>query len=88
MNFLFDTWEKVYNFWVDGWLWIFEQVLTVFVVVLELIPVPTWMTQTGTFVVPDGVAYFVNVFEMPTGAAIMVSAWTLRFVVRRLPVVG
>lgn len=88
MNFLFDTWDKVYQFWKDGWFWIFEQLLTGFVFVLELIPVPSYMTNATSLTLPEGVVYFIHVFELPFGAGIMASAWSLRFVIRRLPVVG
>ena len=88
MNFLFDTWQKLYDFWVDGWNWIFEQLLLAFVVVLEAIPVPSWASNISTMSVPSEMMYFINAFEIPYGAGVMASAWAIRFVIRRLPVIG
>ena len=88
MDSFFQFWQELYDFWIDGWQWIFETILGAFVSVLELIPVPAWATATGSLSVPDGVAWFAQALELPTGAAIMASAWGIRFLVRRLPFIG
>jgi hypothetical protein len=56
--------------------------------VIEALPVPAWASNVGALQLPDGVLWFANALELPAGAAIMATAWTIRFIVRRLPVVG
>ena len=82
-----------------GWLvdelkllfqWFFEGILGAFAAVLEAIPVPDFMLQiqNTTFNFPDSVTFWINMFELPFGLAVMVSAITLRFILRRIPVIG
>lgn len=54
---------------------------------LALIPVPDFI-QTATFALPDGVAWFASALEIPTGLSIVVSAYLIRFTIRRLPFIG
>lgn len=88
METFFYTFDELYQFWVDGWMWVFETSFIPFVVILELIPVPTFAQNMGSLNMPSGVAWFAQALELPSGAAIMVSAWGIRFVVRRLPFIG
>ncbi|UMO89587.1 DUF2523 domain-containing protein [Pectobacterium sp. PL64] len=37
---------------------------------------------------PDSVWYFLNLFQVPTGIAMMVSAIIARFIIRRIPLIG
>ncbi|MBI0496317.1 DUF2523 family protein, partial [Pectobacterium parmentieri] len=32
--------------------------------------------------------YFLNIFQVPTGIAMMVSAIIARFIIRRIPIIG
>jgi hypothetical protein len=88
MNTLFWAWDELTDFFVDAMMWIFETILYAFVVILELIPVPGWAVNVGSLNLPDGVAWFASAFELPFGAAVMSSAWIIRFLVRRIPVIG
>ena len=88
MNFFVDTWEKLYDWWIDGWLWIFENLLGALASLIESIPAPDWMMNLSGYTIPDSIAFFVELFQLPAGAAIMVSAWVLRFGIRRIPVIG
>lgn len=88
MDGLFWVWDELIDFWVDGWMWIFETLLYGFVVVLELIPVPQWAQDVDAFALPSAVAWFATVLELPFGAAVMTSAWVIRFLIRRTPVIG
>ncbi len=38
--------------------------------------------------IPPGVAYLINSMHIATGALIMVSAYGIRFIIRRLPIIG
>ncbi|MDY4334382.1 DUF2523 family protein [Pectobacterium brasiliense] len=37
---------------------------------------------------PDAVWYFLNLFQVPTGISLMVSAIIARFIIRRIPLIG
>lgn len=37
---------------------------------------------------PDSVWFFLNLFQVPTGIALMVSAIVTRFIIRRIPIIG
>lgn len=80
-----------------GWLatelkelfkWIMVQILNAVAAFIEWIPVPDFLQNIGNFQLPDTVIYFTTLFQVPEGMAIMVSAYTLRFFLRRLPIVG
>ncbi|QIB64050.1 hypothetical protein [Kineobactrum salinum] len=74
---------------LKGWGAEFLQwLLDILITVLSYIPVPDWMENVGSMNLPSGVLWFASAFELQAGAAIMVSAWTLRFIIRRIPVVG
>jgi hypothetical protein len=80
-----------------GWLlvemklffvWILEGVLGAGASVLEAIPVPDFMVTMGSINLPPMIAYLSDVFMLPEGAAIQVTALTLRFLIRRIPIIG
>jgi len=75
-------------FIADAFLWIWEQILAGIIFVLNGIPVPDWMASASSFVLPDGVMWFASVLELPYGISVMTGAWVLRFVIRRIPVIG
>ncbi|WP_395303015.1 DUF2523 family protein [Pectobacterium zantedeschiae] len=37
---------------------------------------------------PDSVWFFLNLFQIPTGITMMVSAIIARFIIRRIPIIG
>ncbi|MBA0158979.1 MULTISPECIES: DUF2523 family protein [Pectobacterium] len=37
---------------------------------------------------PDSAWYFLNLFQVPTGISLMVSAIIARFIIRRIPLIG
>ncbi|UDQ77962.1 DUF2523 domain-containing protein [Pectobacterium brasiliense] len=37
---------------------------------------------------PDSVWYFLNLFQVPTGIAMMISSIIARFIIRRIPIIG
>jgi hypothetical protein len=74
-----DAIEQVVALLIDG-----------LVAVIELIPVPDFMTQLpGAFSAIAGtVGYFLAPFQVPQGIAIIASAYAIRFIIRRLPFIG
>ena len=82
---------------VGGWiqdqltsfaLWLYERILSGLASVIESIPVPDWMLNAGSLNVPGSVAWFASSFQLDTGMGIIVSAYLLRFVIRRIPFIG
>ncbi len=78
--------EKLKDFVLFVWDWILDGALYL----LNLVPVPEWaISQGGIFAqVPSGVAFFMSIFEINFGLSVLASAYLIRFIIRRLPVVG
>lgn len=71
--------RKLYELVLDGLAWIFEN-----------LPVPDWLTAAGGLfanVAPE-VMFFLAPFAFLEGLAIVISAYIIRFLIRRIPVVG
>jgi hypothetical protein len=69
-------------------VWISEQVFSGVVAVVDAIPLPAWATNAGSLSLPSEVTWFAAAFELHTGAAIIGSAYAIRFFIRRLPFIG
>ena len=72
---------------LEAFNWIWQQLLEGAVAILSLIPVPSWLSS-GSFALPDGVLFFAAALEINTGIGIVISAYTIRFLIRRIPVIG
>jgi hypothetical protein len=74
--------------WVGKWIW--QEVIGALATLLTAIPVPSWLSGMPDLIgsTPSGVAWLLGAFELPSGLAIIVSAYTLRFLLRRLPIIG
>lgn len=82
------SWFVDFVQWVFDWLW--SQLLGALMTVLNAIPVPSWLSEAPTVVgsVPASVAFFLRSFEVPSGVAIIFSAYVLRWIIRRIPLIG
>lgn len=69
-------------------LWIWLQILNAVAAFIEWIPVPDFLQNIDGFQLPDNIIFFTTLFQIPAGLAIMVSAYTIRFFLRRIPIVG
>jgi hypothetical protein len=65
----------------------YETVLMGFADFLDLIPVPAW-ADPSLITIPGSVYYFLDLFNAVALFSIVNSAYLIRFVIRRLPVVG
>lgn len=72
---------------IEFFSWILKALLGALVQILGWIPVPSFLTS-NTFALPDGVMWFASALEVNTGLALVMSAYTLRFVLRRIPLFG
>jgi hypothetical protein len=68
------------------WLW--QLVLSGTASLLELVPVPLFLTDINPITIPSGVGFFLDPFELEYGLGIIVSAYIARFVLRRIPFIG
>lgn len=68
----------------------FVMIFDALVSLLELIPVPEWLSEIAGNVaaLPPGVLFFVAPLQLTTGLTWVVSAYVLRFLIRRIPVIG
>lgn len=82
--------QWVYDFF--QWLGqtIFAGIMDALASVLEAIPVPAFFNQAAGFFdnIPDSVAYFLNMFAVGEGIAMILAALVLRFLIRRIPIIG
>ncbi|MES9961689.1 MAG: hypothetical protein ABW089_14760 [Sedimenticola sp.] len=84
----FATWLKELLVWLGQK--IFELVLDAAASVIEAIPVPAFVNQAGNSLGQIGadVGYWIGPFELDYALTVILSAYTLRFIIRRLPIVG
>lgn len=89
IRFLGEIVEWVVDFVVWAALSIYELFLEGVLAVLELLPVPDWLTGADPFASIDpGVVFFVDALRLPEGIAIVVGAYLIRFLIRRIPGIG
>ena len=69
-------------------LWFWEKILNGLAAVIESIPVPEWAGSLSNLHLPAEIGWLADAFQLEFGAAVFVSAYTLRFIIRRLPVIG
>lgn len=85
---------QVIEWTVDFFQWLFVKVaVLVFdavIAVLSLIPVPDWLDDISTNItaIDPGVLFFVEPLQLGTGLSWVIGAYLLRFLIRRIPVVG
>lgn len=74
--------------WLIAWWW--GNVLDALLYVLNQIPVPTWLDELAGNVsgIDPGVLYFVEPLQLGTGLTWVLSAYVIRFVIRRIPLIG
>jgi hypothetical protein len=68
------------------WLW--QLVLSGAASLAEIIPVPSFLMNIETVIIPSSVGFFLDPFELEYGIGIIVAAYIARFIVRRIPVIG
>jgi hypothetical protein len=74
----------------DAALWIFSGIMDALAGLLSLIPVPAWVSDfapawaglSGT------VGYWVGPFQLGYGVSVIIGAYAIRFLIRRLPIIG
>lgn len=72
----------------DMVLWLLEMLLNAAAFALEAIPVPDWVSSVDSVTLPSSVVFFTSLFQLPFGLTVVASAYTLRFLIRRIPLIG
>lgn len=70
--------------------WIFSEILDGLATLIESISVPDWLLAWDSTIlaITSDIWWFCELFAVQEGFAIWVSALSIRFLIRRLPVVG
>lgn len=94
MSYLIDFLGRILEWLVDLLLWVpqklYELILDALATVIEAIPVPDFMANLGSLVggLDPAIAYFAAPLQLGTGMTWVFSAMVLRFLIRRIPVIG
>jgi len=91
---LFDWLGDAYDAFIDFLKnlpeWLFSKLTDAFVSFFNSIPVPDFFaTAANAFSsIPDSVVFFAQPFHIGAGVSMVLGAYLLRFIIRRLPVFG
>ncbi|MEM8684360.1 MAG: DUF2523 family protein [Pseudomonadota bacterium] len=82
------VWFKELMLWIPRKL--AELILDGLAALIEAIPVPGFLQNASGFLgaIDPNVAYFLEGFAFAEGLSIILSAYVLRFLIRRIPLVG
>jgi hypothetical protein len=69
-------------------LWFYDALLSGFAVVIEAIPLPDFLTNIPSFVLPSSVAWASDALNLTYGITVIVGAYVARFILRRIPFIG
>lgn len=68
---------------------IWQQTVQAVVDVLSLIPVPGWLVGVNIFGgISSEMAFFLRGFAIPEGMGILGAAMVIKFLIRRIPIIG
>lgn len=84
----FAEWLLEVLLWIPRKLW--ELFLDALASFFEWLPVPEFFANAGIYLdaIPGPVLYFASLLALPYGLTVVLGASVIRFVIRRLPVVG
>lgn len=94
LEWFFDLVVSVLEWIVELLLWVVEKLWELILAGLaeffEALPVPDFMSQASSYFggIPPNVAYFLNFFAIAEGLTFITTALVIRFVIRRIPLIG
>lgn len=89
-----EKFEKILQWVYDFFQWlgqkIFAELLEGLAAVLNAIPVPSFFNDAANFfnAIPSSFLFFLNLFAVGEGIAMITAALVLRFLIRRIPIIG
>lgn len=69
-------------------IWAYDGILSGLAALFELIPVPDFLMNVPSYQIPASIAWALSAFNVPFGIGLVVSAYTARFILRRIPAIG
>lgn len=89
-KWLGDAFDALIEFLMNLPAWVFSKLAEGIVSFFESIPVPDFFaTAANAFgSVPSEVVYFAETFQIGTGVTMVLGAYLLRFILRRIPFIG
>jgi hypothetical protein len=67
---------------------IFYSVMDTLASIFESIPVPSFATDINSMQLPSFFLYLTDIMQVYTGLQIVMSAYLIRFLIRRTPIIG
>lgn len=85
-----DAYDSFINFIENFPQWIFHQICEGVVSFFNSIPVPSFFSQASSAMqsIPPEVLYFTAMFRLDFGVSVVLLALLIRFVIRRIPIIG
>jgi len=70
--------------------WVWQSILDGLAAIIEAVPVPSFVSDAGQMFsqIPPEVAAFWQYFAVSEGLTMVVAAYGLRFLIRRIPLIG
>lgn len=70
------------------WLWLYDGLLSGLAKLVEILPVPDFLSNAQVVSISSTVSWFVEPFNFKYGLSIIVGAYIARFILRRIPFIG
>lgn len=82
--------EWIYNFFRDLPAFVFDWFADGIISFFNAMPVPSFFSQAGSAFsgLSSGTVYFLDAFALDMGIPIVLGAYLLRFILRRIPFIG
>lgn len=78
------SFDELKQFFLSIYGWFLDGLLAL----INLIPVPDFLENSGTYTIPSNFSYYLDLLEFETGISLVISAYIARFVLRRIPFIG
>ncbi|MCF1183544.1 hypothetical protein L0E83_08855 [Marichromatium gracile] len=89
MDWLLATGQEAFQWLADLFDWTgrstVDEILSAVAALLEQIPMPDWYTNAGSYSMPSAAGWLLDLFEVQFGVNVVISAYTTRFMIRRIP---
>lgn len=94
MDKLIEFLQRILEWLLEAFLWVprkvYEMITDGLASFVEGLPVPPFMSDLSSFVsgLDSSVAYFASPLHIGSGLGIIIAAYVIRFLIRRIPLIG
>jgi len=90
LEWLQDAYDSFIDFLENFPQWVFSGICEAVVKFFEAIPVPQFFHDAGSAMqsIPPQVIFFTSMFRLDFGVTVVLLAYLIRFVIRRIPIIG